>query len=127
MEMPEDEHRFTKDGCEFRCVPRDEAILPLLAAAARRLACTPSLCSVYLEATLQLDKGVWFFLYQAPGEMSDWDEYVDCVHGNPLCRARVFLHAQDWRPDEETIALLRGVGKACCGEDAIVTFLPFLY
>ena len=36
MEMPEDEHGFTKDGCEFRCVPRDKAILPLLAAVARR-------------------------------------------------------------------------------------------
>ncbi|KAJ2988950.1 hypothetical protein NUW58_g3716 [Xylaria curta] len=130
MEMPEDDEGFIVEGCEFRWLPRDEAVLPLLAAVARRLTRTPSLQSVYLETALPRDKGVWFFSYQAPGEMSDWDEYVDCegsACNDPLSRARVFLHAEDWRPDEGSVAMLRGIGKVCYGEDAIVTFLPSLY
>lgn len=128
MEMPQD-GIFAAEGCEPRCIPRDEAICPLLAAVARRLACTPSLRSVYLEAALPGDKGVWFFSFHAPGKVSDWDEYVDDGDDDPLARARVFLHAEDWRPDEGTLAMLRGIGRAAChgGEDAIVTFLPFLY
>ncbi|KAK8139141.1 hypothetical protein PG984_002521 [Apiospora sp. TS-2023a] len=125
MQMPSDEEGLVVEGCEFRCLPRDEAMLPLLTALARRLARTPSLRNVYLEATLPRDKGSWFFSYQAPGEMSDWDEYVDCDDASS--RARVFLHAGDWRPDESVVAMLRGIGKACHGEDAIVVFLPFLY
>ncbi|KAK7756342.1 hypothetical protein SLS62_001568 [Diatrype stigma] len=130
MEMPNDGEGFVVDGCEFRCVPRDEAIAPLLTAVARRLAHTPSLQTVHLETALPRDKGAWFCSFQAPGEMSDWDEYVDCEGSgcnDPLSRARVFLHAGDWRPDEEVVADLRAVGRALYGEDAIVTFLPFLY
>ncbi|GKT48625.1 uncharacterized protein ColSpa_08806 [Colletotrichum spaethianum] len=78
MEMPNDEDGFVVEGCEFRCFPRDEAIIPLLTAVARRLSHTPSLRTVYLETTLPRDKGVWFFSFHMPGEMSDWDEYVDC-------------------------------------------------
>lgn len=130
MEMPNDEEGFIVEGSESRCSPRDEAILHLLTAVARRLAHTPSLRNVYLETTLLRAKGVWFFSYQAPGEMSDWDEFVDregqgC--GDPLSRARIFLHAEDWRPDEGVVDMLRGIGKAYHGVDAIVTFLPFLY
>lgn len=44
-----------------------------------------------------------------------------------MARARVFLHAGDWRPDERVVAVLRGVGRALHGEDDIFTFLPFLY
>jgi hypothetical protein len=130
MEMPDDDEGFTMEGCEFRWAQRDEAILPLLTAAARRVAHTPSLLNFYLESTLPLDRGVWFFSYQAPGEMSQWEEYVDCTGSgcdDPLSRARVFLHAGEWSPDEEVVALLHGIGKACHGEDALVTILPFLY
>lgn len=130
MEMPNDEEGFVVEGCESRCFPRDEAILPLLMAVARRLAHTPSLRNVYLETTLPGDKGDWFFSYRAPGEMSNWDEFVDCQGSgcdDPLSRARVFLHAGDWRPDEGVVDMLRWIGKACHGDDAIVTFLPFLY
>ncbi|KAK8026552.1 hypothetical protein PG991_003608 [Apiospora marii] len=123
--MPSDGEGLVVEGCAFRCFPGDEAMRPLLTALARRLAHAPSLRTVCLETALPRDKGVWFFSYQAPGEMSDWDEYVVC--DDALSQARVFLHADDWRPDEEVVAMLRDIGKACHGEDAIVTFLPFLY
>lgn len=130
MKMPDDEEGFTVEGCEFRCFPRDEAILPLLTAAARRLARTPSFQRVTLESSLPDDKGKWFFAYRAPGMKTYWNEYVDYEAlgcDDPLSRAHVFLHTGDWRPDEEVMALFRGIGKACHGEDAIVTFLPFQY
>ncbi|KAK8084866.1 hypothetical protein PG997_006137 [Apiospora hydei] len=130
MEIPEDEFGFVVEGCEFRCIPRDEAMLPLLKVVARQLTHTPSLRNVHLEAVLPWDNGMWFFEYLAPAEESDYDVYVDCEGkrcDDPLSRARVFLHAPDWRPDEGVVAMLRGIGKACHGEDAIMTLLPFLY
>lgn len=132
MQMLIDEGWFALEACEFRCLPRDEAILPLLTAVARRLAQTPSLRNVHLETMLPRNKGLWFFSYHAPGEMSDWDEFLDCepeVSGcdDTLSRARVFLHAGDWRPDEGVMAMLRCIGKDCHGEDSIIMFLPSLY
>lgn len=131
MEMPTDEEGYALEGSEFRCVPRDEAILPLLTAVGRRLAHTPSLQIVYLAPEPRLVKGGWSFLYNARGQVSGLDKYVDCVESrcrDPASRARIFLHADDdWRPDEGVVALLRGIGRAWNGEDAIFTFLPFFF
>lgn len=111
-------------GCDFRCIPRDEAILPLLAAIARRLVHAPSLRRVYLQSQhFSLDK-LWFFLYRAPGESSRYDHLVDREGSgcdNPLSRTRIFVYYPNWKPDDKTLALLRGVGKICHGQDAIVT------
>lgn len=74
MEVPNDEEGFVVEGCEFRYITRDEAVVPLLTAVARRLAHIPSLRPVYLETALPRDKGVWFFSFQGPGELTDWDE-----------------------------------------------------
>ncbi|KAI0506342.1 hypothetical protein F5B22DRAFT_650902 [Xylaria bambusicola] len=128
IEMPKDDKGHIVAGCEFRWLPRDEAILPLLEAVAHRLTRTPSLRRVYLEASLPRGSGLWFFSYQAPGEVSAWDEYVereDLACDDPMTRARVFLHAAR-RPNEETVARLRGIGTALYGEDTIVTFFPLL-
>ncbi|KAK7949766.1 hypothetical protein PG988_016405 [Apiospora saccharicola] len=68
-------------------------------------------------------QGAWLFSYQAPGEMSDWDEYVGC--DDALSRARVFLHAGDWRPDGGVVAVLRGIGKAChCRLSSVPVLVP---
>ncbi|KAK7942947.1 uncharacterized protein PG986_012060 [Apiospora aurea] len=130
IEIPKDQFGSVVEGCEFRCIPRDEVMLPLLKAVARRLTHTPSLRNVHLEAVFLWKKDVWFFEYLAPGEESDYDVYVDCEGtgcDDPLSRARVFLRTPDWRPDEGVVAMLRGIGKTCHGEEAIMTFLPFLY
>ncbi|KAI9642413.1 hypothetical protein NHQ30_009218 [Ciborinia camelliae] len=126
MKPPTDEDGFLIDSYEFRRIPRDEAMIPMLEALARRLSHMSSLRSAYLETRLPQDRGEWFFSYGAPGESCGFEEYME-EPDTDLLRARVFFHTEDWRPGDEIVRMFRGVGKACHGEDAIVTFLPFLY
>ncbi|POS79948.1 hypothetical protein DHEL01_v201656 [Diaporthe helianthi] len=117
-------------GHNFRCVLRDEAILPLLKAVARRIAHTRFLQKVNIRSELLAGGMPWFFSYHAPGQGSVWDDQVDREGSgcnNPLSRARVFIvTSDDWRPDGEVMALLRWIGMAHDGKDTIITFLPFL-
>ncbi|KAM3065125.1 hypothetical protein ACMFMG_006115 [Clarireedia jacksonii] len=126
MEPPTDDEGFCIDGYDFRRVPRDEAMLPMLEALARRLKNMPSLKSAYLETRLPQDKGDWFFWYVAPGESCGFEDYMDKPDPN-LSRARVFFHTEDWRPGDKLVRMFREVGKECYGEDTIIVFLPFLY
>jgi hypothetical protein len=126
MEAPSDSEGFAIDGLDFRRIPRDEAMLPLLEAIARRLSRTPSLRTLYLETTLPQSRGLWFFSYAAPGEFSGYEEYMEEFDAD-LLRARVFIHTEDWRPDQKVVSMLRDIGKMCYGQESIVTFLPFLF
>ncbi|KAG8164414.1 hypothetical protein KVR01_006332 [Diaporthe batatas] len=128
METFQDEEGHIIHASMFRRAPRDEAIIPLIKAVARRLAHTPSLQSVQLKSDRMLGREKWFFSYYPPGQMIYWDEHVDCrVPGfeNPVSHARFFLRAGDSKAYEEVAALLRGIGRARNGTDAVVTFVPF--
>lgn len=123
MKPLEDSEGFLVEGYDFRRTPRDEAMLPLLEAFARRLATMPSLKRAEME--VRVDNWDWFITYHAPGPDRGYAEYVD----GPVdaMRARVFMHTVDWRPSEEVMGLLRDVGRIRHGEDSIVMFLPFIY
>lgn len=125
MEPPEDGQGSYIKGLDFRRIPRDEAMLPLLEAVARRLSHTPSLRTFYLETNLPQTRSIWFFSYAAPGVFSGLGEYMEEPDPD-LLRARVFIHTDDWRPDQKVVSMLRNIGRACYGQESIVTFLPFL-
>lgn len=128
MEAPIDGEGCIPDGWSFRQVPRDEAIVPLLEALAHRLTHTPTIRSADLESRLESNNGAWLFSYSGPGEISDYNEYIDNADlDSPNSRSRLFLHTGDWRSSQGLLDMLRGIGKARYREDTICTFLPNLY
>ncbi|KAL2257041.1 hypothetical protein VTK26DRAFT_749 [Humicola hyalothermophila] len=122
---------------EFRIVVDDEVMLPLLAAVARAAAEMPKLETFYLSTELARDRGEWFVTYGAPGVRCGYERYLDKEEGQEgkkvepenrgLDAPRVFLHVEEWRPDDEVMGLLRRVSRKSWGVDAKVVFLPFLY
>lgn len=125
LETPTDFEGVPLPGIYFRQISRDEVIVPLLEAIARRLSHTPSLRTLYLEAALPGRWGLWFFSYAAPGELSGYEEWMEEPDPD-LLRARIFLHTTIWRPDPKVVNMLRDIGEKCYGQESIVTFLPFL-
>lgn len=121
----EDEDGFLVEESIFRRIPREEAFIPLLKAFARRLATMPHLKRALMESRLGQEGGDWFICYDAPGLKSGYEEFMEDPEGDDLSRARIFIHPADWRPGEEVERLLKDVGKACHGQDSILTFLPF--
>lgn len=119
----QDEEGFAVDGLDFRRIPRDEAMLPLLSAFARRLATMPSLRRCEME--VRLPHCDWFVFYAGPGLESGYAEYMESPEDVSV--GRFFLHFEDWRPSDEVVRLLRDVGRICHGEQSIVTYLPFLW
>ncbi|KAI9164013.1 hypothetical protein HJFPF1_05648 [Paramyrothecium foliicola] len=111
---------------EFRLLPSDEIMVPLLEAFARRLAHAPSLKSAHLF--LQLARGgEWFVSYDALGSYdNEYTSYMTEPYTGSA-RARVLLHVQDWRPPETLMQMFRDLGKEVNGQEAVVAFLPFLY
>lgn len=114
---------------DFRRVPNDEVMVPMLEAFARVAAQIRALTSVYLATRVKNitgDNGEWFVSYLAPGKASGFEEYImdeDAV----LSKPRVFFHVLDWRPNKELVDLFRIVGRERHQQDAIITFLPWLY
>ncbi|KAH7310500.1 hypothetical protein B0I35DRAFT_481812 [Stachybotrys elegans] len=133
MVYPTDEDDRSVEGADFRCYPRNEVMMPLLYAMARRLIHTPSLQDFRLSTEVQgLD--VWSIQYYAPG-VGKWDEYLvhqedtedSSVKVDTPDFSRIFFHVGEWRPEEELLTMLREVGMAHHGRETRVTFLPSSY
>jgi hypothetical protein len=85
-----------RDDTDFRVVPNDELLVPLLEAFARAIAQMPALQSAELFTELCYPHEEWSVNYVAPGVES----YYEKPLGNEtaLSSPRLFLHVQDWRP-----------------------------
>lgn len=121
-------------GDDFRQMPNDDAMMPLLEAVAQRIADMPSLESWYMATEIPQTSSEWFLTYSAAGKTTG---YEDCMDEAVLdegqgeiaqleagSRAHVLFHVGDWRPTRQVLDLFRKAGGA---EDAIVAFLPYLY
>ncbi|KAI1137695.1 hypothetical protein F5Y05DRAFT_58457 [Hypoxylon sp. FL0543] len=122
------EPHMNEDGQwrRFRWIPNNEVMVPMLEAFARRLASTPSLQYAHLARELFVDPREWFISYGAPGCTCGFEEYLKEPEVG-LSRARVFFHVDGWVPERRLVDLFRDIGKRRHGQDAIITFLPFLY
>jgi hypothetical protein len=114
---------------DFRRVPNDEVMVPMLEAFARVAAQIRALTSVYLATRVKNitgDNGEWFVSYLVPGKARAlrsilWTRTQYCPN------RVVFFHVLDWRPNKELVDLFRFVGRERHQQDAIITFLPWLY
>ncbi|KAK4156177.1 hypothetical protein C8A00DRAFT_30990 [Chaetomidium leptoderma] len=113
------------DNSEFRTVPDDEVMLPLLAAFARAAAQMPALKNAYLATPVPEPQSVWFVLYGAPGITCGGEELM-VAEGEPeppLNTPRVYFGVGDWRPSAEVVDLFRRVGEERYMQDTNVVFL----
>ncbi|KAJ8070289.1 hypothetical protein OCU04_000671 [Sclerotinia nivalis] len=94
MKPHTDKEGFGIDDFDFRRIPRDEAMIPMLKALAHRLRNTLSLKIAYLETSLPHGHGKWFFSYGAPGVECGFENYMAEADLGSL-RARVFFHTED--------------------------------
>lgn len=105
-----------------RSLPVDAEINTLLQSFARACARLPCLKLATLGAEYKNDEE-WPFqiVCVAPGEsMGDWDSKFASN-----ATWRVYLHAEDWRPDQETMDVLEGAFDKGDGKETVVTFLPW--
>ncbi|KAI9897358.1 hypothetical protein N3K66_007214 [Trichothecium roseum] len=122
--LPPDEFEGSDfEEYNFRRVPNDDLMLPLLAAFARRLARTPSLRTAYMETRYPMSEGVWHVTYAAPGVRTGYEK----AEGVDISESKVFIHAGDWRPGREVVALLEGIGESLSGEKTTVKFVEWEY
>ncbi|KAI1803428.1 hypothetical protein F4811DRAFT_341981 [Daldinia bambusicola] len=135
MDIPDPEQ-------QFREIPDDEVIVPLLEAFARRLAHMPSLqyaelsfyTSLYNRSPSLVPRHhpfprhplyppeQWTIYYSAPGKPHRCEGSLR-KRDVDLSRAHVSFELRGWMPDKHLVDLFRNVGKAANGEDAIITFL----
>lgn len=122
--LPPDEFEDSDyEEYNFRCMPNDDFMLPLLAAFARRLARTPSLRTAYMETRYPMDEGVWHVTYAAPGVRTGYEQ----AQGVDISESKVFIHAAEWRPSQEVVALLQGIGESLSREKTRVKFVQWEY
>ena len=138
LEPPVDDDGLGHMEDDFRQVPNDDAMMPLLEAVARRLANMPSLESWYMATQIPQTSSEWFLTYCAAGKTTGYESYMDetvldegqgggtwaQVEAEAASRAKVLFHVGDWRPTRQVLDLFRKAGGM---EDAVVGFLPFLY
>jgi hypothetical protein len=76
---------------DFRVVPDEEALLPLLEAFARAVAQMPALRTACLTSRLPDPYLEWFVVYATPGNLTDYEEYME-EDDSAGTKPRVFLH-----------------------------------
>lgn len=125
-DIPLDVEGLAAEGAFFRFTPKSSAMLPLIKAVALRLAHgAPKLASLELRCENDSELRMWFINFTAPGRESLWQSMDP--EETDVRRARVYLHTGDWRPDTETMELLKHIGNIRYGEDSAVIFLPQSY
>jgi hypothetical protein len=125
----DDDDHWNDDRYEFRVVPDDEVMLPLLEAFARAIAQMPAVKKAHLSAHARFPHREWFVSYVAPGIPRPYDDelVVLGVREPAASQPRVFFHVQDWRPSKHVLDLFRKVGTERHGQDAAIAFLPTLW
>ena len=95
---------IAEDGTrEFRIVPEEELIVPLLEAFARAAAQTPALESACLSSRLRAPYDLWLVTYVAPRTMAaKYEDYLDSDDRAGV-RPRVLLHVHDWKVPEQVL------------------------
>jgi hypothetical protein len=111
---------------DFRVVPDEEVLVPLLEAFARAVAQMPALKTACLTSRLPDPYLEWFVVYATPGNLTDHEEYME-EDDSTGAKPRVFLHVHGWTAPEQVLDTLRKIGQKRHGQDAIVTYIPSLY
>jgi len=114
-----------RGGVDFRSVPDDEFMLPLLSAFARSIARMPALEEAHLQSCLasphKRDVG-WMVDYCAPWKPYKWNRQSE--HESDLASPRVIFDVgNEWRPSEEVLDLFREVGSKKYGRDTVLEFV----
>ncbi len=122
------QQKIAADGTgEFRIVPEEEMIVPLLEAFARAAAQMPALESACLTTRLRAPYFSWSVAYVAPKTVAaDYAEYLDSNDRAGGVRPRVFLDVHEWEIPEPALGLLRRIANARHGQDAILTHMTSL-
>ncbi|OTA90882.1 hypothetical protein M434DRAFT_33236 [Hypoxylon sp. CO27-5] len=104
---------------QFRLIPNEEIMVPLLEAFARYIASIRSL----QQAQIIMDRppwlGEWKVTYNAPGYPYFYD-----TDREDLSRARVYFLVWDWEPEDSLVDLFRAIGQELYEQDAVITFMP---
>jgi hypothetical protein len=99
-------------------------ISQLLTALAKAVEMMPVLEHFMLTSELGKHKGRFHISYYAPGRLAEWGDKDE----NDLRVRRVYYEVGAlWRPDDETMQGLRGVGSEKFGEEVIERFLESQY
>ncbi|KAI0095433.1 hypothetical protein F4776DRAFT_652365 [Hypoxylon sp. NC0597] len=112
------------DEVQFRQIPNEELVIPLLESFVRYIASIRSLRYAKLFMDRRAFLGDWFVLYSAPGHRSGYEGLMK-KPDEDLSRARVFFLVGDWEPEAHVVDLFRAIGQERYGEDAIITFLEY--
>lgn len=108
---------------EFRTVPDDKVMLPLLEAFARAISQIPSLESADLTTELPFPDAEWSVSYLAPG-VEVPNHLKRCIERDmALSTPRVLFQTGDWRPSRAVLGLFRNIGMKAYQQDAAIAFL----
>lgn len=111
---------------DFRVVPDEEVLVPLLEAFARAVAQMLVLRTACLTSRLPDPYLEWFVVYATPGNLTSYEEYME-EDDSAGVKPRVFLHVHGWTAPEQVLDMFRKMGQKRHGQDAIVTYMPSLY